>query len=548
MRKSLFIEGTLIATIGIFIVKILGIIYVIPFYSIIGASGGALYGYAYNIYNIFLSLSSIGIPLAISRLTSEYNALNKHYLKVKTYQIGRRLILILSIFSFLLLMFFAPNIAYLFIGNIKGGNTIEDITFVIRMIALSILIIPTLSVVKGYLQGHKYITVTSISQVIEQLVRVMVIILGSYIVIKVLNLPVKIGVGIAVFGATIGGLVAYLYLLFKMHKDKKIMTLPKTIVDDEIEVPTKDIVKRILSYSLPFIVSSIILSLYDFVDLATVVKTLVNSLEYNVLEAETIMSIFSTWGNKLGTIVTIVATGLSMSLIPNITDSFVKDNLSDVRDKINRSLQILLFTTIPMTVGLSILALPLWTVFYGYNVFDAQIFAYYIFISLFSSLITVCNVLLQSLNEQKKMFKYIIIGFSIKIILNIPLMYLFDYIGLNASYGVITATIIGFSSNIFLTLRYLSKKLQVNYSDTLNKMFNIIFNILIMITILMLFKLIIPIDTIDRFEALFILLIYTLMGFLTYLVISFKQGLITNIFGTLIVEKIISKININHHR
>ena len=548
MRKSLFIEGTLIATIGIFIVKILGIIYVIPFYSIIGASGGALYGYAYNIYNIFLSLSSIGIPLAISRLTSEYNALNKHYLKVKTYQIGRRLILILSIFSFLLLMFFAPNIAYLFIGNIKGGNTIEDITFVIRMIALSILIIPTLSVVKGYLQGHKYITVTSISQVIEQLVRVLVIILGSYIVIKVLNLPVKIGVGIAVFGATIGGLVAYLYLLFKMNKVKKLMNIPKTIVDDEIEVPTKDIVKRILSYSLPFIFSSIILSLYDFVDLATVVKTLVNSLEYNVLEAETIMSIFSTWGNKLGTIVTIVATGLSMSLIPNITDSFVKGNLVDVRDKINRSLQILLFTTIPMTIGLSVLALPLWTVFYGFNIFDAQIFAYYIFISLFSSLITVCNVLLQSLNEQKKMFKYIIIGFSIKIILNIPLMYLFDYIGLNASYGVITATIIGFSSNIFLTLRYLSKKLQVNYSDTLNKMFNIIFNILIMITILMLFKLIIPIDTIDRFEALFILLIYTLMGFLTYLVISFKQGLITNIFGTLIVEKIISKININHHR
>jgi O-antigen/teichoic acid export membrane protein len=81
MKKNPFIQGAMIATIGIVISKILGIIYVIPFYAVIGQKGGALYGYAYAMYSIFLNLSSIGIPLAFSRLTSEYNALDQHYLK-----------------------------------------------------------------------------------------------------------------------------------------------------------------------------------------------------------------------------------------------------------------------------------------------------------------------------------------------------------------------------------------------------------------------------------------------------------------------------------
>ena len=77
MKKSGFIEGAFVATLAIFLSKLLGIIYVIPFYNIVGTKGGALYGYAYNIYNLFLIISSAGIPLAISKLSSEYNALNK---------------------------------------------------------------------------------------------------------------------------------------------------------------------------------------------------------------------------------------------------------------------------------------------------------------------------------------------------------------------------------------------------------------------------------------------------------------------------------------
>ena len=79
MKKDSFLKGTLIASIAIIITKILGVLYVIPFYKIIGETGGVLYSYAYNIYNLFLNISTAGIPIAISILISEYvnNTLHK---------------------------------------------------------------------------------------------------------------------------------------------------------------------------------------------------------------------------------------------------------------------------------------------------------------------------------------------------------------------------------------------------------------------------------------------------------------------------------------
>ena len=77
MKKNNFLEGAAVATFAIFFTKVLGVLYVIPFYKMIGTQGGALYGYAYTIYNLFLIISSAGIPLAISKLTSEFIALKK---------------------------------------------------------------------------------------------------------------------------------------------------------------------------------------------------------------------------------------------------------------------------------------------------------------------------------------------------------------------------------------------------------------------------------------------------------------------------------------
>lgn len=294
----------------------------------------------------------------------------------------------------------APLIADVFIGEIQGGNTKEDVAFVIRIISSAILIVPLLSVTKGYLQGHKYITVSTISQVLEQIFRVLIIIVGSYVAIKVLDLPIRVGVGIAVFGATIGGLIAYIYLLLKIRKNKQYL-FQKIKDEEESTESTKSIVVKILSYAIPFIFVSLITSLYSFIDLSTIIKVMVNNLKYTVDDAELVLSIFSTWGTKLNMIVISIATGLVTSLIPNISSSFAKNDFVDARNKINKSLQMLLYLIVPMTVGICLLATPIWTIFYGYNVLSSNIFKFYIFIALFSSLLTVLTTILQLLNEYK---------------------------------------------------------------------------------------------------------------------------------------------------
>ena len=222
MKKNSFMEGTIIATLAIVVVKILGMLYVIPFYSIVGSSGGALYSYAYNIYLIFLGISSAGLPSAISKIISEYNTLEDKTAKNVAYKQAKNIILIFASISFLLLFVFAPSIAKFIIGDISGGNTIDDVAFVIRCVSPAILVVPFLSITKGYLQGHKYVTPSSVSQLIEQIVRILVILVGSYLVVKVFNGTISLAIGIAILGAFVVGFCAYVYLknVIRKNKDK----------------------------------------------------------------------------------------------------------------------------------------------------------------------------------------------------------------------------------------------------------------------------------------------------------------------------------------
>ena len=148
MKKNSFVEGAMISTIGIVLCKIIGILYVIPFRAIIGTKGAILYSYAYTIYSVFASLSSTGIPSAMAKTVSEYNALEYYDAQERAYKLGKWLIVIIGIICFLVLFIFAPQISYLIIGDLEGGNTIEDITYVIRVISTALLFIPILSVSK----------------------------------------------------------------------------------------------------------------------------------------------------------------------------------------------------------------------------------------------------------------------------------------------------------------------------------------------------------------------------------------------------------------
>jgi len=111
MKKDNFLRGAFVATFCLIITKILGVLYVIPFYSIIGPNGSVIYGSSYNIYALFLNLSTIGLPLAISKMVSEYHTLGYEYTKRRVYQLAGRVMIISSIITTFLLILFAPILA-----------------------------------------------------------------------------------------------------------------------------------------------------------------------------------------------------------------------------------------------------------------------------------------------------------------------------------------------------------------------------------------------------------------------------------------------------
>ena len=530
MKKNSFLKGAFIATLGIVITKAIGLLYVIPFHAIIGEKGGALYGYAYTIYLVFMALSSAGIPLAISKIISEYQTLGYYNAKKRAFVLGKKLAFLLGFVCFLILIICAPILAKSILGDLTGGNTIDDVVFVIRIIATAILIVPLLSIYRGYFEGHRFMSPPSISQVIEQIVRVTVIVLGSFMALKVFKLSLTTTVGIAVFGATIGAFVSYLYLVEKRLKNKKKFNERVRTVNEPI-ITDKQILKKIIIYAVPFIMIDIFKALYSYVDMVTVVKGLVTYAGFKISDAESIMSMMSTWAAKFNMIILSVSTGIIVSLIPNLTKSVVEKDFTDVNKKINQTLSVLLYLMIPMSIGISFLSDSIWNLFYGASDYGSRLLSYYIFVGLISGLFTAVITIVQVLKDYKVVFFSLLSGVIVKILLNTKLIIAFCKMGAPAYYGVITSSILGYLISFIICLVVLKFKYKVNYEDTLKNFIDILCYSMLMVIILNIFKFFIPVVSDVRIYNLFIIVVYSLIGALVYFGFTYKNKVVRNIFG-----------------
>lgn len=523
MKKNNFINGAMIATFGIILSKIIGIIYVIPFYSIIGEQGGALYGYAYNIYSIFLTISVVGIPLAMSRLVSEYITKDNYYTKERIYKLGLIVVNLMGIISFIILLFLSRIIAEGIVGGTVGGNSVDDVTFVLRIVSIGILIVPTLSVTRGYLQGHNFISETSISQVIEQIVRVIVILAGSYLATYILGLPLVYSVGIALFGAIIGSLVSYLYLYIKMKKNRDKLDKDHFITREEKNNTDKILIKKIISYALPFIVIDVVKDSYNLVDSLVVVKTMVNDLGYSMIEAETVMSVISTWGSKLNMIVIAISSGLIVSLLPNISSSFIKKDINSLNEQINQTYQILLYISLPIVISISIFSDVVWNFFYGFDILSINVYSYYIWSSLILIFFTVSISILQCFNSYKIVFVSLIIGFLTNAFCNIPFMQLFYDLGYDSFYGNITATMFGYFLSMIICMYFLIYKYKINLNKTFNTFLRLISAGLVYSLILLSLNLIFKVSIDNKILSIIHVSFYTLIALVVYVLLTYKQ-------------------------
>ena len=543
MKKNTFLEGAMIATIGIILCKIIGLVYVIPFYAIIGTQGGALYSYAYSIYAIFLSLSNSGIPVAVSKVISEYNTLGYVKAKERAFQMASIVIIGLGIFFFLVLVIFAPTIASVILGDIQGGNTLEGVTLVIRVVATALLIVPIESVTQGYFQGHKIMVPPTMANVIEQLVRVIVIVAGSFVALQVFHLSLETAVGIAVFGATIGCLVAYFYLLRVLKKNKKKIEETALVASHEPRISRKTILKKIIYYALPFVMIDVMNSAYGMVDTLTVVSGLTD-LGYDAVTTETAIGVIATWATKLNMIVASIALGITVSLIPNIASSYVKKNWKGVSRKMNQALQALSLTTIPMAFGLSFLAAPVWVIFYGYNVLSIDIFRLYILQAITFSFYTTLVNLIQTMNRTKLGMGILGGSFIAKYLLNVPIMKLCYSIGIPAYYGPIFTTLLTQSVSVLLILIIMRKDYQVAYRKTIVLTIKVLLITGVMLGILSIMNLFIPVAVQSRWMAILITILYAGVGAIIYFVLGYRHHVFQEVFGNDILERILRKIHL----
>ncbi|MGN0114935.1 MAG: MATE family efflux transporter, partial [Acutalibacteraceae bacterium] len=461
LKKNGLVEGSMISYISIVITKILGVLYVIPFYAVIG-SGEYIYTSAYTLYNLVLNASTSGVPTAMSILVADYNTRGRQKTKQKLYRVGLLAVGGISIAIFLILQIFAGSFAGFYMSNMADGAVVNraSVANAIRAVSFCLLFAPFLSVKRGYLQGHNYIAHSSYSQVVEQIVRIAVALGGAYFVISILGLDVGVGVNVALIGAAAGAAIALLYLQLKTSGSAQVA---EHAVENERVLSTKSIIFQILRYSIPVVIVATSTNLYEIVDMKLIVTALSNILHYSADATQAIASTMANWTPKICMLVSALSMGLTASMVPSITSSYAEKKYGEVNRKFVLSINTIIVVALPLAIGLSMLSKPVYTLFYSNSEYGATALKVMCFSSVIASVKIVVCMALQALGRARLVCGCTLLGLLINAVLDLPMILLFNVIGLPPYLGAIFASIIGFSATIAIAMVSLKKRMHFRY-------------------------------------------------------------------------------------
>lgn len=524
--SSNLIRGTFILTLGTFISKFLGLFYVIPFYSIIGgADAAALYSYGYVPYTIFISIATAGIPLAVSKYIAKYNAIEEYAVGRKLFKSGLVIMLLTGFAAFLIMYSFAPFFAALSLNGKETTYTIDEVATVIRAVSFALIIVPFMSVTRGFFQGHQSMGPSAVSQVVEQIARIVFLLGGAYIVIYVMNGSIVTAISVATFAAFIGAVFGLAVLYWYFFKRKK--QLDKLLEQDkgQTDVSLFSMYSEIVVYAIPFIFVGIAIPLYQLIDQLTFAKAM---SMVGVTKPDTAFGILNFSTQKLVIIPVSLATAFAMTLVPMVTSSFVKRDMDVVTQQLNKTFEVLLFLTVPAAVGMALLAKPLYTIFYDPSALGTDVLRVYAPVAILFALFSVTAAILQGINEQRFTVLSLLMGILVKLSLNIPLIRLFE------TEGAVYATALGYLTSIIINLIVI--RFYANYSlRPLAKKIGLIagFNAAMAVVVMALYgALSFVLSAESDGTALLMTLICAGGGAVVYFVLSQKFGLLDEVFGS----------------
>lgn len=467
-KKQTFLRGSLTSSAGIFLSKLIGIIYVSPLTSLATTKNMAYYGAAYTYYNLLLQICTAGLPFAIASIIAKYASKGDY----KTVLLVRKLsTALLCVSGFVMAIIFFMIAKPLSIGVLGPKSTSSDLQEMMnsfRLLAIALFLVPFLNSYRGFYQGLKNLRLYANTQVIEQFVRVFSLLFLGYACVKILKLGNVWAVYMAILATSIGAFVA---LLFYMQYDKRhIGAIYRSARMQETPGEnTKDIFQELLFLGIPYLVVSILgnsqtlINTHYFISVATGL-----GMDYDT--ATKIYAIIETQCDKLTSIPQVLGAGFSAGIIPYMTISYEQKNFKELRNNIRQSLDTVLFIAVPICFCLLIFARPVFYVFFGNEALDygQRCVEFVSLLALVSTLTPICISTMMTLKLKKECLVYLFIGFLVKVITFFPLMRLIGYSGSIYSSVLCSMTI------IFLTLTKLQNRYEVSYKTTWVRFFKML--------------------------------------------------------------------------
>ncbi|MBY4986031.1 polysaccharide biosynthesis protein [Streptococcus suis] len=517
-EQETMVRGMAWLTAGNFLSRLLGVAYIIPWYIWLGehrAEANALFSMGYQIYANFLLISTAGLPVAIAKQVAKYNVLGKEDVSLYIVREFFKLMLVFGAVFAGIMYFSAPWLA-------EASGSKEKLIPVMYSLVPPLFIFPAMSILRGFFQGHHDMKPYAISQLAEQLVRVIWILASTYIIMNLGSGNYLDAVVQSTFAAFIGMIASVAVLVWALWKQGFLVKLIHAR-KHKISINTSQLIMETIKDAIPIIILGLTIQLLQFIDQVTFIKVMEKITNHSNSELLELYSYMAANPNKITMLIIGISQSLASVAIPLITEKFVQRDLKSASKLVADNLQILFIFMIPAIVGTVLLARPLYSVFYGASENIAiTLFIWNLFLILPLGLYSVISVVLQSIFENRRGIYYFIVGMLIKIILQIPMIYMFKV------YGTFISTIIGLGTMIYLFYRRVDYVLDIDKKAVIKDIVTISWISVIMGIVVLLSELILN---------LFIPVTGYVSSFI-HLLISGGLGIVIFVFLTLITRQI----------
>ena len=353
-KKQNFLQGTALLAMATAIVKVIGAIYKIPLNAIIGKQGFSYYSTAYEIYNVLLMISTAGLPVAMSRMISQANSLGHSNRIRRIYKTSRAIFLTLGITGSLLMTLFCRQLAQF--------QNQPDAWAAIGALGPCCLLICIMSTFRGFFQGHSNMLPTSVSQVLEAVVKLVVGMLAALLLLKSTG-SVSLAAGGAILGVTVSCMASSIYLFGKFRTAYGALEPSSEAAESYSETA-----KRLMSIAIPITIGSAGLQILTMLETKIYMGQLLG-LGYTQLEADSMKGIYN-MSQTIYNMPCAFITPITISIIPAITAHLTLLDHKAAKATEESAARVTGLICMPCAFGLATLAGPVTALLGGYTGVD----------------------------------------------------------------------------------------------------------------------------------------------------------------------------------